>query len=304
MGSCFPAAARFCLVVVAVVYPQLCSASGGFGSPRAEIEAFAAKLELWRAVSTPITDDDLPRTAVVRPDGWAPNVSWSALTAHEVELELLSRELGALRGIPRGAPTIKAPTKAPTKAPATGQATGAEAFASWDRADQVDWWACSALLARRYWDLRVMASAKRDPTFYVLQSAGAVWDELVRQPEPDSTASPPAPVSPSPRLPVSPAHAPAAAAAAGTASPWSASRMELRLLPRLAAIPAVMAAGRVNLERSGMAVAVRCPGLPFDTLSTTLCPFHCPTLALHAALTVIRMGGAWASTMVVTCVRG
>ena len=253
----FPAAARVCLVVAVVVCPQLCSAGGDIGSPRAEIEAFAAKLQLWR-VNTPITDDDLPRTAVVRPDGWAPNVSWSALTGQEVELELLSRELGALRGIPRGgAPTT--PAVAPT-APATGQATGAEAaFAGWDRADQVDWWACSALLARRFWDLRVMSSAKRDPTFYVLQSAGAVWDELVRQPEPDGTTLPPAPVSPSPRLPVSPAHGPAAAAAA---SPWSAGRMELRLLPRLAAIPAVLADGRANLERSAMTVAVRCPGLP------------------------------------------
>lgn len=80
---------------------------------------------MWREATTPITDDDLPRIAVVRPDGWAPIVSWSTLIGRKVELELRSRELGGLRGIPRGA-TARAPT------------AGADGFAGWDRADQAD----------------------------------------------------------------------------------------------------------------------------------------------------------------------
>ena len=121
------------------------------------LDPLAARVAAWRDETAPISADDLPRTAVARPDRWRPNVTAAAMAEREVARERLLAELAAARG-------------------------GAAAFAAWDRQDRVDYWAVSVRLARAAWELHVQRPHASDPTFYVTQGPGAVWDALVRQP--------------------------------------------------------------------------------------------------------------------------
>ena len=124
------------------------------------MDAFAAKVAAWRDVSSPISADDLPRTAVSRPLGWASNVTKAALHQRAIEREQLTAELQAV----------------------TSRVDGEDDFAEWSAADQVDYWAVSGRLARAFWEAEVVRSPWRDPMWYVLQGPGAVWDSLVRTP--------------------------------------------------------------------------------------------------------------------------
>ena len=63
-----------------------------------QLNAFALKFWEWRSIHAPITSDDLPRTAVVRPDGWgAVNVSASGLLQQQLEYEDFVAELAQIR---------------------------------------------------------------------------------------------------------------------------------------------------------------------------------------------------------------
>ena len=134
--------------VVSVVTPQL--------------NDLADSVFAWRALTQPISADDLPRCAVdPRPAGWAPNVTAAALKQRELDYEAFVRELEALRRAGGG-------------------------FEAWDRDDQADWWALSSVLARAFWELRIQRAPWVDPGFYLAQSAGAIWGALVQQPKPGS----------------------------------------------------------------------------------------------------------------------
>ena len=84
----------------------------------------------------------------------------------------------------------------------------------WTVDDQADYYALTSAVARAFWELHILRPHRRDPGFYVQQSLGAFWDELVRAP----------------------------------ASGWSDHRASARLLPRLLGVPAVLQAGIIELE--------------------------------------------------------
>ena len=57
------------------------------------LNAFATSFWAWRSITAPITSDDLPRTAVIRPPGWAPNVSHGSLLEQQVDYELFVHQV-------------------------------------------------------------------------------------------------------------------------------------------------------------------------------------------------------------------
>jgi hypothetical protein len=54
-------------------------------SERARLDEFSRDFWECRSTTAPVTSDDLPRTAVVRPSGWYPNVTETAFLQQEVE---------------------------------------------------------------------------------------------------------------------------------------------------------------------------------------------------------------------------
>eukprot|EP00937_MAST-01D_sp_MAST-1D-sp2_P007275 g7275.t1 len=124
----------------------------------AALDAFALDFWAWRSATAPTTMDDLPRTALVRPSGWAPNCSSAALVDTTVAYDGFAARLDALR------------------------LGGGQPFERWARDDQVDYWALTSALARVYWELQLLRPHTRDPVWYVTQGPGAVWDSLVRRP--------------------------------------------------------------------------------------------------------------------------
>lgn len=134
---------------------QICVASALNQSATAnQLNDFATKFWAWRSETAPITSDDLPRTAVIRPSGWAPNVSSVAFIQQERIYEGFVAELRAIRG-------------------------NTSAFRDWTSSDQTDYWALTSALNRVYWELYILVPMARDPGYYLQQSYGSVWDCLV-----------------------------------------------------------------------------------------------------------------------------
>ena len=98
-------------------------------TPSQAIASFTTRFWRWRAVHGPISTDDLPRTGVVRPDGWAPNVSYAAIHRVSLEYEIWADELAAIHSL----------------------ATSA----TWSRDDQADYWALTSAVSRVYWEQHV-----------------------------------------------------------------------------------------------------------------------------------------------------
>ncbi len=143
-------AAAFIIAAVASILLEVVGAS----SATLLLNNFADDFWKWRSITAPITSDDLPRTAVVRPDFWAPNVSALKLQEMEVNYEHFALRLRSIRG-------------------------SDELFASWSNDDQADYWALTSALNRVYWELYILRPAHQDPNFYLQQSFSAVWDTLV-----------------------------------------------------------------------------------------------------------------------------
>ncbi len=180
------------------------AAAAARANTTAALNAFALDFWSWRSATAPITSDDLPRTAVVRPDRWpGKNVSAAGRRADEVQYEVFVARLRALRG-------------------------GDPSFAAWSADDQTDYYCLTAALNRVYWELHVLRPAHTDPSFYLQQSFGAVWDTLV------TTRPPKSPL-------------------------WDEPTVHARLLPRLAAIPSIFADGIAALRGGD-------PRQPFATL--------------------------------------
>ena len=128
----------------------------------AALNAFAEDFWSWRSRTAPITSDDLPRTALVRPDGWTGvNVSASSRHADEVQYEIYVARLRALRGRD-------------------------SQFAAWGVDDQTDYFCLTSALNRVYWEMHILRPAETDPNFYLQQSFGSVWDSLVTTRPPKS----------------------------------------------------------------------------------------------------------------------
>jgi uncharacterized protein (DUF885 family) len=104
----------------------------------------------WRAATQPVSGDDVPR--VERPAGWTPDWSRAAIEARRQKLAEFEKRW---RGIdPSGMPV------------------------PW----QVDRRLMGSAIARVRWELEVLRSWERDPTFYVDQTLGAYFESLLRPP--------------------------------------------------------------------------------------------------------------------------
>ena len=175
------------------------------------LNEFSKQFWAWRSVWAPITSDDLPRTAVVRPDYWpSVNVSAAAFVQQRVEYEGFVAKMKILR---ETSAAIGADGGRRGSGGGSGSGSGGGGgIESWDRDDQADYFALTSALARTYFELYVWPAAWRDPGFYLQQSVGSVWDALVRQP-----------------------------------LTWDGERVLKRLLPRVQAVAAVLSEGRSNL---------------------------------------------------------
>lgn len=109
----------------------------------------------WRAATQPSSGDDIPR--IERPAGWLPDWSRDAIAARRA----------ALAGFKRRHRAIDAST--------------------WPVPRQVDYRLIGSALARVTWELDGAPAWRRDPSFYVQQALGPVFDVLL--PPPPVTAA-------------------------------------------------------------------------------------------------------------------
>ena len=116
-------------------------------------EALAAAFWRWRTTQQPRSGDDIPRRD--RPPGWVPRWSAEAVAQMREQLSAFRSSLAAL--------------------PATEE-----------RADQVDRRLLLSALNRVTWELDVDPAWRTNPTFYVDQTVGAVFD-LLAPPRVDET---------------------------------------------------------------------------------------------------------------------
>jgi uncharacterized protein (DUF885 family) len=102
----------------------------------------------WRAVHQPASSDDLPR--IERPRGWEPDWSPSAV----------ERQRAALVAFAERWESIDA--------------------SQWPIPQQVDYRLIGSALARVHWELNVLRSWGRNPRFYVYQTLGSFFEELLK----------------------------------------------------------------------------------------------------------------------------
>jgi len=111
----------------------------------------------WRAIHQPITGDDIPR--IDRPVDWVPDWSPQSIAQQRDDLAVFEKrwkEIDAGRwAIPR----------------------------------QVDYRLIGSALSRVGWELYVVRSWQRDPSFYIEQTVGAVLDRLLQPPPIDPVRS-------------------------------------------------------------------------------------------------------------------
>jgi uncharacterized protein (DUF885 family) len=144
------------------------------------LDSLAKDFWTWRAAEQPASGDDITR--LDRPDGWAPEVSKAALEARIEELRAFEERFRALPD----AGTI---------------------------AQRVDRRLIGSALARGRWELVVNPGWRRNPLFYVEQTLGSLFEDLILPP------------------------------------PFDERRVE-NLLARFDRIPATAAAARANLDQA------------------------------------------------------
>jgi hypothetical protein len=101
----------------------------------------------WRAYHQPTSSDDIPR--IERPEGWEPD--WSAAAVEKQRQEFTDFE-------------------------ARWQTLE---VSDWPIAQQVDHRLIGSAIARVHWELNVLCGWQRNPRFYVYQTLGAIFEELL-----------------------------------------------------------------------------------------------------------------------------
>jgi uncharacterized protein (DUF885 family) len=104
----------------------------------------------WRAAEQPVTFDDIPR--LERPAGWVPDWSPAAVVRYKQQLgefEARWKKIDA---------------------------------SAWPVARQVDYRLMGSAIERIRWELEIVPNWKRDPGFYVAQSVGAYFEQLLPPP--------------------------------------------------------------------------------------------------------------------------
>jgi len=121
------------------------------------LDDLAREFWAWRTIHQPISGDDIPR--VERPAGWTPD--WSAQT--------IAQERDTLAAFEKRWKEMDA--------------------GRWSIPRQVDYWLIGSALARVGWELYVTRSWQKNPTFYVDQTLGSVFDRLLPPPPIDRARS-------------------------------------------------------------------------------------------------------------------
>jgi uncharacterized protein (DUF885 family) len=121
------------------------------------LDDLAREFWAWRTVHQPISGDDIPR--IERPVGWTPD--WSLQTIVQ------SRE--ALAAFEKRWKEMDA--------------------GRWSIPQQVNYSLIGSALARVGWELYVVRSWQRNPTFYIEQTLGSVFDRLLQPPPIDRARS-------------------------------------------------------------------------------------------------------------------
>jgi uncharacterized protein (DUF885 family) len=101
----------------------------------------------WRAYYQPVSSDDIPR--IERPHDWDPDWSVSAIHKQREELALFEERLKKIDS------------------------------SGWPISKQVDYRLVASAFARVRWELDVLRSWERNPRFYVYQTLGALFEELL-----------------------------------------------------------------------------------------------------------------------------
>jgi uncharacterized protein (DUF885 family) len=119
------------------------------------LDELAQAFWTWRATTQPSTGDDIPR--LERPTGWLPDWSPEAIAARRQALAGFERRYRAIDP------------------------------SSWPVSRQVDYRLIGSALARVAWELDGAPAWRRDPSFYIYQALGPVFDVLL--PPPPVTAA-------------------------------------------------------------------------------------------------------------------
>lgn len=104
----------------------------------------------WRADTQPATSDDIPR--IVRPSGWVPDWSPSAIRERHARLGALEAQWQALADTPRSI------------------------------TEETDYRLMGSALARVRWELDHVAAWKRQPQFYIAQALVPIFETLLPPP--------------------------------------------------------------------------------------------------------------------------
>jgi hypothetical protein len=117
-----------------------------------ELSALADEFWAWRAMTQPVSGDDIPR--IERPTGWTPDWSPDAVEQRRFQLRAFERRWSDLEHEAR----------------------------AWPLADQVDYRLIGSALARVHWELDITQGWRWNPQFYVYQTLGAVFEALLPPP--------------------------------------------------------------------------------------------------------------------------
>lgn len=101
----------------------------------------------WRACYQPVSSDDLPR--IERPPGWDPDWSLSSVQKQREDLAVFEERLKRIDS------------------------------SGWPISKLVDYRLVASAFARVRWELDVLRSWERNPRFYVYQTLGALFEELL-----------------------------------------------------------------------------------------------------------------------------
>ena len=126
--------------------PAIGPVRGAFTTKGSTVQELIADFWYWRIRQQPRSSDDVPR--VERPPGWTPDFSAEAVARYRDELAEFERRWAEAR--PDGS----------------------------DRAAAVDHRLIGSAMARVRWELDVLRTWQRDPSFYVDQTVGVMFDLL------------------------------------------------------------------------------------------------------------------------------
>lgn len=123
-------------------------------APNPGLATLGDEIHAWLAVNRSVSPNAFDR--IPRPPGWQPDWSQTSLQQRKIEFLKLQARLKAVDAL------------------------------GFDTADRIDAAMLGATVAGVHWRLEVLASARRDPGFYIDQSLGSVFSLLAGSPEPST----------------------------------------------------------------------------------------------------------------------